>query len=232
VHYVGAGTSGRLAAADAAEVFPTFGIDAFCGHMAGGAAAMLDGAIDHEDSAEVGGHDIAHCTAGDVVIGISASGGTAYVRGALEHARSVGAHAVLLSMNPSAPLASIVHEHLCIDTGAEVLTGSTRLTAGTATKVVLSMISTATMVRHGAVWQNLMVGVQASNAKARDRIVALLCEASGRDADEVREAHEKCGDPRVTLVSLLCAVDAQEARQRLEAARWSVREAVRESGDA
>jgi len=183
VHYFGAGTSGRLAVIDAAELMPTFNVPdgLFVAHHAGGAAALVRAVENVEDDAGLGARDASAIGSLDVVIGITASGRTPYVAGALAVARARGAMTVLISANPQAELAGAVEHSLAVDTGPEVITGSTRLKAGTAQKLMLNSFSTAVMVRLGRTWSNLMVDVVATNAKLRGRVIRILREASGAD---------------------------------------------------
>lgn len=230
VHYFGAGTSGRLAFQDAAELPPTFGIepDRVIAHHAGGPSALAQAVEDIEDDEEEGARDAAGVAAGDLAIGIAASGRTPYVIGALRAAAARGAHTVLLSSNPRAAFGSEVDVHIAVDTGPEVVAGSTRMKAGTATKLVLNAISTAAMVRLGRTYSNLMVSMNALNSKLRGRLIKILIEATGMDADTCAAAlAEAGGDTRAALVSLLCDVSPERAAQALAASGGSVREAMR-----
>jgi N-acetylmuramic acid 6-phosphate etherase len=198
VHYFGAGTSGRLAVLDAAELLPTFNIDPgmVVAHMAGGSEALVRAIENVEDSEEAGRQDAATLGALDVAIGLAASGNTPYVGGALAAARERGAHTALISSNARATLASLADTVLVLDTGAEVITGSTRLKAGTAEKLALNGFSTALMISLGRTWSNLMVSVVATNAKLRRRTVRILMQATGLDeAQSVRSLEEADGDP-------------------------------------
>lgn len=230
IHYFGAGTSGRLGAMDAAELPPTYGIDPqdVVAHQAGGAAA-LDQAIEAaEDDDRGGAEEAADLRVGDVAIGLTASGRTPYVVGALRAARAAGATTVLVSSNPDAPLGGDVDVHIGVATGAEAVAGSTRMKAGTAQKLVLNAFSTAVMVRLGRTYSNLMVGMRAKNAKLRGRIVTILVEASGRDAETCASVLEEAGgDARVALVTLLSGVPVHGAGRALTASDGSVRDALR-----
>ena len=230
VHYFGAGTSGRIAAMDAAELPPTFGIDAglVVAHHAGGAAA-LDTALENvEDDRSRGAADADVLTGRDVAIGLTASGRTPYVAGALAHAGRVGAPTVLVSSHPEAELASLADVHVCVDTGPEVLTGSTRMKAGTAQKPVLNAFSTAVMVRLGRTYSNLMTGVVAKNAKLHGRTVVILAQASGYDLDTCAAVLDECdGDLGVAMVRLLGDVEPDRARAALDASGGVVRAALR-----
>ncbi len=186
VHYAGAGTSGRLAVLDAAELRPTFNVTPglVVAHHAGGRAALVDAVEGVEDDVAAGAADLSGVGPDDVVVGLTASGRTPYVRGALTAARERGALTALVTSNPRAELAALADLVVAPDTGAEVVTGSTRLKAGTAQKLVLNGFSTAVMVRLGHTFENLMVDVVATNAKLRGRVVRILCEAAGVDEPE------------------------------------------------
>ena len=229
VHYFGAGTSGRIAAMDAAELPPTYGLESgrFVAHHAGGADA-LDTALENvEDDGDSGAVDAGSLEAGDVAVGLTASGRTPYVAGALREARAVGAHTVLVSANPAAELDELADVHICVETGPEVLAGSTRMKAGTAQKLVLNAFSTATMVRLGHTYSNLMTSVVAKNAKLHGRMVTILAEASGRDVDTcARVLRDSDGDLKLALVRLLGDVDASRARTALDEAGGVIRAAL------
>ena len=230
IHYFGAGTSGRLAVMDAAELMPTFNAPdgLFVAHHAGGAEALLTAVENAEDKVELGTQEASVIGPHDVVIGITASGRTPYVAGALSEARARGALTALVTANPQAELASQVQHLLAVDTGPEVIMGSTRLKAGTAQKLVLNSFSTAVMVRLGHTWSNLMVDMVATNAKLRGRVVRILREASG--ADEVAARHTlelAAGELKPALISLLAGVDPDLARDALEHYQGSVAQALR-----
>ncbi len=230
VHYFGAGTSGRLAVIDAAELMPTFNAPdgLFVAHHAGGAAALLRAVENIEDDAQMGAQEASVVRPGDVVVGLTASGRTPYVGGALDVARAVGAMTVLITANPAAELAGHVEHLVAVDTGPEVITGSTRLKAGTAQKLVLNSFSTAVMVRLGHTWSNLMVDMVATNAKLRGRVIRILREASGADEPAARKALEQAsGELKPALLSLLAGVGADTARAALERHQGSVAEALR-----
>jgi N-acetylmuramic acid 6-phosphate etherase len=230
IHYFGAGTSGRAAFADAAELRPTFSLepDQVVAHVAGGLEALWSAVEQAEDDERAGARDAAEVTANDLVIGVAASGATPYVGGALRHARSVGATTALISSNPHAPLHEFADIPIAVQTGAEVITGSTRMKAGTAAKLVLTTFSTAVMVRIGRTWSNLMVCAVPSNAKLRQRAVRTLVSATGLPADVAQEAITEAGEELpVALVMLLSTVDARTARLALADAQGMVAEAVR-----
>lgn len=230
VHYFGAGTSGRLAVLDAAELPPTYNTpeDWFCPHLAGGPDAMWRAVEDAEDDEAAGAEEAASCVrAGDVVIGLAASGRTPYVLGALRSARRIGAHTVLVAADPGAAAASEVDVFIGVDTGAEVVTGSTRMKAATAQKLVLNAFSTAVMVRQGRVYSNLMVGLVATNAKLRGRMISILMEATGLAEQVCRAAlAEAGGDLKTALVCLIAGAGVAEARTALDTAGGQVRAAL------
>jgi N-acetylmuramic acid 6-phosphate etherase len=221
--YAGAGTPGRLGVLDAAECGPTFGTDLVRGVLAGGLAALtepIEGAEDVFDPT-----DLAELTAADALVGITASGRTPYVVGALEHARAAGALTVAIVNNPgSEASADVVIELL---TGPEVLAGSTRLTAGTAQKVVLNALSTSVMIALGKAYGPWMVDVRATNAKLRRRAVRIVCDAAGVDEDAATAALAGAGGhAKTAIVALLAGVDPGEAVVRLDRARGRVRDAL------
>ena len=229
VHYFGAGTSGRIAAMDAAELPPTFGVspDLVVAHHAGGAAALGTALENVEDDEATGAQDARVLRAGDLAIGLTASGRTPYVAGALGQARRIGVPTVLVSSHPAAEAARLADVHICVDTGPEVLTGSTRMKAGTAQKLVLNAFSTAVMVRLGHTYSNLMTGVVAKNAKLHGRMVGILAQASGRDLATCAGVLTECGgDLRLAMVRLLGEVDADRARAALDATGGVVRAAL------
>nr|WP_312862712.1 N-acetylmuramic acid 6-phosphate etherase [Streptomonospora salina] len=233
IHYFGAGTPGRIATMDAAELPPTFDADpaTVLAHHAGGAATLGQAAEGVEDDEELGRSDATGVGAGELAVGITASGRTPYVAGALRAARRAGAAAVLVSADPDAPLARDVDVHVCVDTGAEVIAGSTRMKAGTAQKLVLNAFSTAVMVRLGRTYSNLMVGVDATNAKLRGRAVTVLAEASGTDEDACAAALDSAGgDTRTALVALLSGVSTPRAAAELAACEGRVRDALERIG--
>jgi N-acetylmuramic acid 6-phosphate etherase len=230
VHYFGAGTSGRLAVIDAAELLPTFNVPAglFVPHHAGGPGALVAAVENVEDDLELGARDAAAIGPCDVVLGLTASGRTPYVAGALAVARERGALTVLVTANPQAELAPDVDVLLAVDTGPEVITGSTRLKAGTAQKLVLNGFSTAVMVRLGRTWSNLMVDVVATNAKLRGRVIRILREASGADEQTSRVALEASGgELKTALLTLLAEIGPDDARAALTRHHGSVAQALR-----
>ena len=218
IHYFGAGASGRLAMLDATEITPTFGVKPglFSAHFPGGMAALVNSAIDLEDSELEGYGDAAAVGAASVAIGVTASGTTAYVAGALRRAREDGALTVLITCNPKSPLIELAEICIVADTGAEALTGSTRLKAGTATKVILNSFSTALMIRSGHTHSNLMIGLVATNAKLRERAILLLMEATAKSRGDCLKALTSAdGELPAALVSLLTGSSAKAARRAL-----------------
>lgn len=229
VHYFGAGTSGRLAVLDAAELLPTFNAPPglFVAHHAGGPAALLQAVENVEDDVEAGRREADALRPGDVAIGLTASGRTPFVGGALARARERGATTALVTANPRAELTAYADHLLAVDTGPEVLTGSTRLKAGTAQKLVLNSFSTAVMIRLGHTWSNLMVDVVATNAKLRGRVVRILQEASGASAAEARAALDRAdGELKPALLGMLAGVDAVAARRAIDEHDGSVARAL------
>ncbi len=217
--YAGAGTSGRLAALDAAEVGPTFG------SPPGEVVAVAVDGESAEDDADRGAAEITALAVGaaDVVVAVSASGSTPFTLAALGAARAAGALCVALVCLPESPLGALADYELAVVVGPEVVSGSTRLKAGTAQKLVLNAISTATMIRLGRTYAGLMVGVAPENAKLRERARRNVVLASGRTEAEVDAAlHAAGGDARVALVALLAGVDPDTARERLDGAGGSV----------
>ncbi|WP_067488529.1 N-acetylmuramic acid 6-phosphate etherase [Actinomadura hibisca] len=228
VHYFGAGTSGRLAVIDAAEIPPTFGSwGRVVAHHAGGPGALSQAISDVEDDVELGARDAADVRRGDIAVGVAASGRTPYVVGALRAAAAAGARTALISCNPHTPYGDEVDVHIGLATGPEVISGSTRMKAGTATKLVLNSFSTTLMIRLGRTYSNLMVSVNALNGKLRARLVRILTEATGMDARTCENAlAEAGGNTRVALVSLLGEVPAARATVVLEETDGGVREAL------
>lgn len=235
--YVGAGTSGRLAVLDASECPPTFGTPPRMVHalIAGGARALRHAVEGAEDSAANGARDLrrAGVSTSDVVVGIAASGTTPYVLGALQLARRRGATTVGITSNPGSTLARRAQIAIAVDTGPEVVSGSTRLKAGTAQKMVLNMLSTAAMVRVGRVYENWMVGVALTNKKLQRRGARILEEAAGVSASAAAHALRRAGhDMPTALVMLKAGVDVSDARRRLAAAHGNVRRALEMRLDA
>lgn len=229
--YCGAGTSGRLAMLDAAECPPTFSADPqqVQALLAGGPGAMLRAVEGAEDDAGLAQRDLAALEVGpkDIVFGVSASGRTPYVRGALLAGKAAGALTVALACNPGAAILALAELPIEVVTGPEVLTGSTRLKAGTATKMVLNMVTTGAFVRLNKVYGNLMVDLQATNDKLRARAVRIVAEASGCDADAARELLAACdGEVKAAIVAGQKGVEPHVARTLLFTHDGSVRAAL------
>jgi N-acetylmuramic acid 6-phosphate etherase len=229
--YLGAGTAGRVGVLDASEIPPTFGTDPalVVGVIAGGEVALRSAVEDAEDDAARGAADLdaIGLTAGDAVVGISASGRTPYVVGALEHARRLGALTVGLSCNAGSTIGRAAH--LAIETivGPEIVAGSTRLKGGTAQKLVLNAISTIAMVRLGKVHGNLMVDVQATNAKLRARAERIVMQATGTDAAAASAALESVdGRVKAAILVTLTGVAPEVALARLDAEDGVLRDAI------
>lgn len=187
LYYIGAGTSGRLGVLDASECPPTFGVsaDLVSGIIAGGYDCLVKASEGGEDSYENGVLDVKdRLRTGDVIVGISAAGGAKYVLGALEWARANGCVTVGVTSNADSLLAKNADIAIFTDTGAEVITGSTRLKAGTAQKLVLNILSTAAMVKTGRVYENLMINLRPTNEKLRRRVISIVCEIKNVDEDE------------------------------------------------
>lgn len=204
VFYIGSGTSGRLGVCDAAECPPTFGVpyDLFNGIIAGGEKCMFKAAENAEDNPEAGVEDLKsrNFCSKDVLVGISASGSAAYVISAVEYAKSIGAKTASITNNPDTALGKAADVDICADTGPEVITGSTRMKAGTAQKIILNMISTASMVKCGCVYENMMINLRPTNKKLRRRMIGIVTEILG------------CSD--------------KEAQTLLQENGWSIRKAV------
>ncbi|WP_232820168.1 N-acetylmuramic acid 6-phosphate etherase [Brachybacterium sp. YJGR34] len=220
VHYVGAGTSGRLGVLDAVELAPTFDADSslVAAHLAGGPGAFLTAVEGAEDDEEAGAALVREeCGEEDVVVGLAASGRTPFVGGALRAARAAGLPTALISANPGAALAPAADIAILPDVGPEVVTGSTRMKAGTAQKLTLNALSTATMVRLGTTFGNLMIEVRPTNAKLVARTVRILVQATGAEPQRAAEVLEAAdGSVRLALVALLSGAPVAAARAVLE----------------
>jgi N-acetylmuramic acid 6-phosphate etherase len=230
VHYVGAGTSGRLASLDVAELAPTFNTPAtwFVAHHAGGAQALRTAVENAEDDAAAGAAELTRdVVAGDFVLGLTASGRTPFVLGALAASRRLGARTALVSNNPVSARTVDVDVVIAVDTGPEAVAGSTRMKAGTAQKLVLTAFSTAVMVKLGRTYSNLMVSMRATNAKLRGRTLRILREATGLSTQECSDALTAAnGDLKVALVHLLSGADSERAAKALNEANGHVRNAL------
>lgn len=231
--YIGAGTSGRLGVLDASECPPTFSTDPaqVVGQLAGGMRALTHATERLEDDAQAGADAIAELDvcALDSVAGLTASGRTPFVLGAMDAARERGAFTIGIACN--AP--SLLHEHVEIMiapvTGPEIVAGSTRLKAGTAQKMVLNMLSTGTMIKLGKTFGNLMVDVKASNAKLQERAIRIVAEATGLPRDEAAVALAAAGgETKTAIVAVLASVPAGDARAMIATSRGSIRAALGE----
>ena len=228
---MGAGTSGRLGVLDAAECPPTFGVapGMVVGLIAGGEQAFLKAVEGAEDDRALGQSDLEAygLNAKDVVIGIAASGRTPYVLGGLAYARSVGCRTAAIACNTGSEIGRAADLAIEVEVGPEVLTGSTRLKSGTAQKLILNMISTASMVRAGKAYQNLMVDVMQNNEKLHTRAENIVIDATGVTRPEARSAIDAAGGSvKVAITMLLADCSADEARSRLEKAGGHVRAAI------
>lgn len=217
--YAGAGTSGRLGVLDAAECVPTFGVspEMVIGLIAGGEKAMVNAVEGAEDSLILAVEDLKKLNLNerDTVVGIAASGRTPYVIGALEYAKEVKASTVSLSCNSNAAISPYAEVALEVETGPEVLTGSTRLKAGTAQKLVLNMLSTTSMIGIGKVYQNLMVDVQATNEKLVERSKRIIMEATGVAYDVAEKVFEEADHHVKTAIVMLLTNQSKEAAKEL-----------------
>ncbi|MEC1385913.1 N-acetylmuramic acid 6-phosphate etherase [Aerococcus viridans] len=230
--YFGAGTSGRLGVLDAAECVPTFGVspDLVVGLIAGGDKAMVEAVEGAEDSLTLAEEDFKklNLNANDTVVGIAASGRTPYVIGGLKYAQSVGAKTVSIACNKEAKISGYAQIPIEVDCGPEILTGSTRLKAGTAQKLILNMLSTVSMIGIGKVYQNLMVDVQATNEKLEERskrIIMAATECTYEDAASYFEAAKQ--NVKVAIVMILTNLDATEASQKINAANGFVNQVIK-----
>lgn len=230
--YVGAGTSGRLGVLDASECPPTFGVspETIQGVIAGGSKALQLSSEGAEDDAQAAAQDLARrdLSQNDVVLALAASGRTPYCIGALRYAAAKGAGTIALSCNRNALMSAEAQVAIEVDTGAEVLTGSTRLRAGTAQKMVLNMISTAVMVRLGRVYRNYMVDMRPANGKLRERAARMLTDLTGADDETVRHALEEADwHVKTALIMIRAGVDCEKARMALDQAGGFAAKALR-----
>lgn len=231
--YVGAGSSGRMAVLDAAECQPTFGtppqlVQAL---IAGGERAITQAVEGAEDDVRRAERELRarRLTRNDVVVGVTASGTTPFVLAALKYARERGATTAAITSNRRMPVARVARIVIAAEVGPEVLTGSTRMKAGTAQKMVLNMLTTATMARLGHVYENLMIDVVLTNEKVAKRALRILAEASGKSVSEAEHALRAGGhNMRVALIMLKLGVEAREAKRRLARAKGNLRESLGE----
>lgn len=230
--YVGAGTSGRLGILDAAECPPTFGSSPqlIQGIIAGGPEAVFRAQEGAEDSLAQGASDLQNrnlCHK-DAVVGLAASGRTPYVIGALQYAASVGAATIAISCNENAPINHLAEIAIIPIVGPEAITGSTRLKAGTAQKLVLNMVSTGTMIRLGKVYKNLMIDVKATNLKLKERAERIVMEATSVSREQSRHLLSQTSyDVKTAILMAICNCSASEAALRLEASKGHVANAIR-----
>lgn len=227
--YLGAGTSGRLGVLDAAECIPTFGTELVVAVMAGAPGSMFRPSEVSEDDAKLGVRDLRRIkfSRKDILIGISASGRTPYVLGGLRYARQLHARRVLLTSNPDSEGSRVAQLTIAVVTGPEVIAGSTRMKAATAQKMILNMLSTATMVRLGRVFSNLMIQVQLTNTKLRKRAEGILMESTGASAAEARQALEQSNRSLPTAMVMLARGIGREQAEELLRSGESTAEVVR-----
>ena len=229
--YLGAGTSGRIGLLDAVECPPTFGTNPneVVGIIAGGGEAFATAIEGAEDDEALGVRDLMNIslTAGDVVVGIAASGRTPYVKGGLSYANQIGAATVAIACNHASEIGKIANIAIEVDNGPEILTGSTRLKAGTAQKLVCNMISTAIMIKTGRVFGNLMVDLQLTNEKLIERGKRIVMEATGCDKG-VAENYLGQADykPKIAIIMILTGLSKEESMQKLEASEGFVKKVI------
>jgi len=229
--YVGTGTSGRIAALDASESPPTFNVSPKTVQfvMAGGERALSRAVEADEDSREFGMREMRKKKPGkkDVVVGIAASGRTPFTVAAVEYARQAGAKTIGLSCNPGSPLERAAELGIVVETGPEVVSGSTRMKAGTAEKLVLNMLSTGAMVKLGYVYGNLMVNLHQKNTKLTERAITIVARALDTSREQAREALQRAGrDVPVAIVMAKAGVSRKAAQKLLNDARGHVRNAI------
>jgi len=226
--YSGAGTSGRLGILDASECPPTFGSDPrqVVGLIAGGHAAILKAVENAEDNYQLGGEDLQQLafTHNDVLVGIAASGRTPYVLGAMQYALAQGATVACISCNPQSPMTELASIAITPVVGPEIVTGSSRLKAGTAQKLILNMITTGAMIKSGKVFGNLMVDVEATNAKLVQRQKNIVMQATECSLAVAEQALNACEfHCKTAIVMILLDIDAMSAKQKLSASRGFIR---------
>lgn len=229
--YVGAGTSGRLGILDASECPPTYGSqpEQVVGLIAGGHQAILKAVENAEDNREMGAHDLqeVQLTRHDILVGIAASGRTPYVLGAMDYAKSQGAMVACISCNPQSPMVTLADVAITPVVGAEVVTGSSRMKAGTAQKLVLNMLTTGAMIRSGKVYGNLMVDVEATNAKLIERQKNIVMQATECHREEAEHALNAChGHCKTAIVMILTGADAKTAAALLAKNNGFIRQAL------
>ncbi|WP_333607458.1 N-acetylmuramic acid 6-phosphate etherase [Arsukibacterium sp.] len=230
--YLGAGTSGRLGILDAVECPPTFSVPPrqVVGLIAGGASAMYQAVEGAEDNPELAKAELQQLrlAPADILVGIAASGRTPYVLGGLAYARSLGCRTVAISCNADAPILAAADIAICAEVGPEVLTGSTRMKAGTAQKMLLNMLSTSAMVLSGKAYQNLMVDVNATNEKLLARAVRIVMQVTDADADQAQQALQACGmNAKLAIVHILTGQPVALCQQQLAAQHGFVRQTLK-----
>ena len=232
--YMGAGTSGRIGLVDAVDCKPTYGVSPEMVQclMAGGMSAMVQAVEGAEDSRTMAVEDLKriNLTNKDIGIGIAASGRTPYVLGGVEYARSIGAKTASISTSQNTILSSMVDCPIEAVTGAEPITGSTRMKSGTAQKMICNIISTSAMVKMGKVYGNLMIDVQATNEKLVARAVSILKEITGLDDDDAKEAFDKYGSVKKAMLGVLAGIEPDEVNKILDKHKGNIRESLKEAG--
>ena len=232
--YMGAGTSGRIGLIDAVECKPTYGVSPEMVQclMAGGVGAMVQAVEGAEDSKTMAVEDLKriNLTDKDIVIGIAASGRTPYVIGGIEYAKEVGAKTASITTSANTILSSLVDCPIEAVTGAEPITGSTRMKSGTAQKMICNMISTASMVKMGKVYQNLMIDVQATNEKLVARSISIIKEITGLEDTEAKLAFEKYGSVKKAMLGILADIEKEEVEEILNKHKGNIRKALQEVG--
>ena len=232
--YIGAGTSGRIGLIDAVECRPTYGVSPEMVQclMAGGVGAMVQAVEGAEDSKTMAVEDLKriNLTSKDIVIGIAASGRTPYVIGGIEYAKAVGAKTASITTSANTVLSSLVDCPIEAVTGAEPITGSTRMKSGTAQKMICNMISTASMVKMGKVYGNLMIDAQATNEKLVARSISIIKEITGLVDEEAKIAFEKYGSVKKTILGILANIEKEEVETILDKHKGNIRKALQEVG--
>ena len=232
--YMGAGTSGRIGLVDAVECMPTYGVSPEMVQclMAGGLPAMVKAVEGAEDSRDLAVEDLKKINFSDkdIVIGIAASGRTPYVLGGIEYAKSIGAKTASISTSANTVLSSLVDCPIEAVTGAEPITGSTRMKSGTAQKMICNIISTAAMVKMGKVYQNLMIDVQATNEKLVARSISILKEITGLDDEIAKAVYEKYGSVKKAMLGVLADISLEEVERLLNKNKGNIRQALKEAG--
>jgi N-acetylmuramic acid 6-phosphate etherase len=230
--YIGAGTSGRLGILDASECPPTYGTspEQVIGLIAGGKPAIFKAVENAEDNPELAINDLKniHFNSNDILVGIAASGRTPYVMGGMQYAKSLGAKVISLCCNPNAPMINLADIAITPTVGAEVITGSSRMKAGTAQKFVLNMLTTASMVKIGKVYGNLMVDVEATNAKLVERQISIVMQATDCNRETAINALNQCNKHcKTAILMILAKLTAPQAKATLEQNNGFIRQALK-----